>query len=362
MKNCHGGNVHAVARELRTSVGAILDFSASINPLGPAPGVRRAIARGFPLLAHYPDPACWTLREVLAARWKLSPEHVVVGNGSTELIHLLPRALAIQRALIIGPTFSEYARAVVRSGGQTTTLSAKRSEDYRPPLEKAVALIRSGRKGRRPIDAIFFCHPNSPTGQACGVTEALTLVREADRVGIWTILDESFVEYCEERSLLYALTLYSHLIILRSFTKFYALPGLRLGYLAASERVTCLVRELQPPWSVNALAQEAAKAAFRDQRHSRQSLLAMERERARFTIQLGSVPGLTLFPSQANFLLLELPRSHQANQVTATLRRKGVLIRDCSSTPGLNRHTIRIAVRKRRDNERLVAVLRDLLN
>lgn len=359
--NGHGGNVHAAARELRRPVEHILDFSASINPLGPSPQALRAIAKGCALLSHYPDPDCWTLRQSLASRWKLSPEQIVVGNGSTELIHLLPRALAIKQVLIIGPTFSEYAQAVARAGGRTSLLLAKRSEGYRPPLERAIQLVRSTRKSRKPIDAIFLCHPNSPTGQACEVAEVLTLVREADRAGIWTILDETFIEYCEGRSLLSLLSTYSRLVVLRSFTKFYALPGLRIGYLAGSERTVSLVRKLQPPWSVNALAQVAAEASFNDRRHARRSLLYMEQERDRLMRRLGSVPGLTPFPSQANFLLVELPGSHQAGSITMALRRQGLLIRDCSSVPGLNHRTVRVAVRTRRENDRLVATLKGLL-
>ncbi len=359
--NGHGGNVHAAARELRRPVSRILDFSASINPLGPSPQALRAIAKGHALLSHYPDPDCWTLRQSLASRWKLPPEQIVVGNGSTELIHWLPRSLAIKQALIVGPTFSEYAQAVARAGGRTTMLLAKRTEGYRPPLERAIQLVKSSRNGRESIDAIFLCHPNSPTGQACEVAEVLTLVREAERAGIWTILDETFIEYCEDRSLLSQLSTYSHLVVLRSFTKFYALPGLRIGYLAGSERAASLVRALQPPWSVNALAQVGAEASFNDRRHAQRSLLYMEQERDRLTRRLGSVPGLTLFPSQANFLLVELPGSHEAGSITMALRRQGLLIRDCSSVPGLNQCTVRVAVRTRRENDRLVAALKELV-
>lgn len=359
--NGHGGNVYTAARELRRPVRTLLDFSASINPLGPSPQALRAIAKGFSLLSHYPDPDCRSLRRCLASHWKLPPEQIVVGNGSTELIHLLPRALAFKQALIIGPTFSEYAQGIERAGGRTKLLLAKRSEGYRPPLERAIQLVKSSRSGRESIDAIFLCHPNSPTGQACDEAEACRLVREAERAGIWTILDETFVEYCAERSLLPMLSTYQRLVVLRSFTKFYALPGLRIGYLAASARAAGLVRALQPPWSVNALAQVAAEAAFKDRSHARRSLLYMEKERTRFVKQLRELGGLFVFRSEANFLLVELPKSHQATEITMTLRRQGLLIRDCTHVPGLNHRTVRVAVRTRRENHRLIAALSDLV-
>ena len=359
--NGHGGNVYAAARELRQPVWALLDFSASINPLGPSPRALSAIAGGLPGLAHYPDPDCWALRRALAARWKLPPEQIVVGNGSTELIHLLPRALAIRRALVIGPTFSEYAKAVERAGGRVSLLLAKRSDDFRPPLERARQRLRRGHTGRKTIDAIFLCHPNSPTGQAGDVAEVLRLVRDAEHAGVWVVLDETFIEYCEKRSLLPGFSGSSRLIVLRSFTKFYALPGLRVGYLVAPTRVARLVRACQPPWSVNTLALASAEASLADRGHARRSLAYMERERARLTKRVQGLAGVRVFPSRANFLLIELPPAVRAAVLAQALRRQGILIRDCSAVPGLGRTVVRVAVNTRRANDRLVEALGGLL-
>ena len=113
----HGGNVYAAARELRRPIGSLLDFSASINPLGPSPQVIRALATAAPLIQHYPDPDCVSVKQSIARRWKISPDRLVIGNGSSELIDVIPRALGIRSALIVGPTYGEYARAVVRAGG-----------------------------------------------------------------------------------------------------------------------------------------------------------------------------------------------------------------------------------------------------
>ena len=358
----HGGNVYAASRGLRRPINGILDFSASINPLGPSPKAIQAAIQGLSALSHYPDPECWEIRRVLALRWKLSPEHFVIGNGSTELIDLLPRALAIRRVLILGPTFSEYARAMARVKGRCTNLLAARRDGYRPPLEKAIELVESSRSGRRPIDALVLCHPNSPTGQAGEAADVAKLARSADRLGIWTILDETFAEYCPDRSMLSRCARYGRLIVLRSFTKFYALPGLRIGYMVASKETSRRVLEVQPPWSVNTLAQQAAGAAFSDRRHARRSLAYTRKERERFITRLRLIPGLRVFPSHANFLLLELPRSCRASQLTKVLGRQGLLIRDCSSVPGLNERSIRVAVRKSKENDLLTAALKTQLS
>ncbi len=356
--NGHGGDVYAASRELGRTVKRLIDFSASINPLGPSPKVWQALSKSRAALQHYPDPACWELRGALAARWRCPPEQIVVGNGSMELIHALPSALSIRRLLIVGPTFSEYAAAMSRVGGRVTMLCAERERGYAPPLEKVVARLRHSRTG---FDAVVLCHPNSPTGQACDAEAVMQLARVAQRREVWLIVDETFADYCQERSILPRPSLLSRVVVLRSLTKFYGLPGLRVGYAVAASDVVEKVRTHLPPWSVNAMGQVAALAALNDGGHVARSLAFMSRERARFTSMLARLPGCRVFPACANFLFLELPRRWSAGAITARLRQDGLLIRDCSSVPGANAHSIRVAVRARRENDRLVKALSQLL-
>jgi threonine-phosphate decarboxylase len=354
----HGGNVHEAARETGRSVGQILDFSASINPLGPAPAVRRALRTALEQAVHYPDPDCVALREALAERFHLGAECVAVGNGSTELIHLLPGSLGIRHAAIIGPTFSEYARAVGAAGGRVTMIHASREERYRPPVERAMRLMRAAHG--RP-DTIFLCNPNSPTGQAVSASEVLRLGKLAAQRDIRVIVDETFVEYCGHRSAVRAVPSVPALLILRSFTKFYALPGFRIGYLIGPSKLVDRVRERQPPWSVNTVALCAALAALHDDRHARKSLAYVNRERPHLMAALGAIPGVRVYRSEANFLLLELPARLPAAVAAGALRRRGILVRDCSPVPGLTEHTLRVAVRSRSDNTRLIREIRSLM-
>jgi threonine-phosphate decarboxylase len=341
----------------------LVDFSASINPLGPSRVALKALSDCVPHLIHYPDPDCHALRETLAGQWGLSPNRFVIGNGSSELIQALPRALGIRRAVIVGPTFSEYERAVALSGGSVTSIDAQRAHGYRPLLGEVSQMIMAGRAGgsRKRIDAVFLCNPNSPTGQAVERTALLELAETASKAGVWLVLDETFIEYCERLSLLPRIARFPRLVILRSFTKFYALPGLRIGYASGSEEAVGMLRAQLPPWSVNSLAQAAAVASIRDRRHARASLAFMERERPRLARSLGALSGVTVFPSSANFLLLELPASLSAADCTGKLAGLGMLVRDCSSVPGLNDRTLRVAVRRSRDNRRLITTLRSLL-
>ncbi|HKY73100.1 MAG TPA: threonine-phosphate decarboxylase CobD [Nitrospira sp.] len=357
----HGGNVYAAARELRRPIGSILDFSASINPLGPSRHAVRVLAADSALIHHYPDPDCVGLKRAIQRRWRIPPDCVVVGNGSTELIDIIPRALSFRSALIVGPTYTEYAHAVSRAGGHTSFIMATMEDEYRPPLEQVTRRLSRWPRGRGAIDAVFICHPNSPTGRLAHAPDLHALFVAANRTGTWVVVDESFIDYCQELTCLSELRRYPRLIIIRSFTKFYGLPGLRIGYSVSSPDVAARLRRFQPPWSVNAVAQRAAEAAIADVAHARRCLACIERERAHLTTQLSSLDGLTVIPSSANFLLVELPSSFGSRALTAELRRRALLVRDCSSLAGCTARMIRIAVRRRRDNERLLAALRRIL-
>lgn len=357
----HGGNVYAASRELGREVRRLIDFSASINPLGPSPHVWRAIAQARRLITHYPDPDCWELRHALARCWQRQPEEIVVANGSTELIDVFPRALKIRHLVIVQPTFSEYERSMARAGGRVITVYAKEREQYAQPIEDLCQLLEKRRSESDPIDGVLLCNPNSPTGQACTVKDLLRLADIAQRRKVWLIIDEAFADYCSDRSLLSSAASWSRLVVLRSLTKFYALPGLRVGYAVAKPAAIEAFRRLMPPWSVNVMGQMAALAAMHDSAYVRKSIRFMARERERFGTMLAALPGCSVIPTHANYFFVELPRGWHAREVSAQLRGEGLLIRDCSSVPGANSRSIRLAVRSQDENDCLIQCLARLL-
>lgn len=358
----HGGDIYSAARELNRDPAEILDFSASINPLGPSSHVWKAITASRHLLSHYPDPHCWDLRQALATFWHTDPEQIVVGNGSTELIDVLPRALGMHRLLVVQPTFSEYAAAMKRAGGQTTSLYADRSNQYALPIDRLCRVMETGRHDGRSIDGILVGHPNSPTGQACSADHVARLATVARRHGRWLVIDEAFADYCPERSVLPPASSWPQVVVLRSMTKFYALPGLRVGYAVATPAVIRRLRRQLPPWSISAMGQVAALAALNDAAHARRSLQFMARERERLETMLAALPGCIVMPTYANYFLVELPRGRHARDVTAQMRNEGLLIRDCSSIPGCTTRSIRLAVRSQQENDRLIQALANLLH
>jgi threonine-phosphate decarboxylase len=329
--------------------------------LGISARAARALSRVAALVGHYPDPECVSLKKAIQRRWHVALDRIVVGNGATELIDLIPRALGLRSALILGPTYEEYARAIELAGGRTSMVMARRDEDYRPPVEAIMCRLAAQRRGKMVFDAVFLCHPNNPTGQPCRLPDLRELMDAADRAGIWVVVDESFIEYCERLTCVPYLPRYSRLIVLRSFTKFYGLPGLRVGYSLSSQAVAAHLRRCQPPWTVNALAQRAAEAAITDLRHAQRSCAYVQKERGRLAAQLANIEGIRVIPSTANFLFIELPSSFRSSAITSALRRQGMLIRDCSRWEGCSERMIRVAVRPRRDNACLLAALEKLL-
>lgn len=352
MNQEHGGQSFEFARQQGCRIDEVTDFSASINPLGMSPMAIQAVQETLPSLVHYPDRGCSPLREVLARRHALSIDQILVGNGSTELIHLLPKVLNLERVLIPVPSFSEYEAAATLAGCEIRFLRLRDEDRFMiQPADLIKAIQQSA-------DAVFLCNPNNPTGQLLHQDELLPVVRVASERGVRMIVDEAFIDYAEHASLIRETERYPNLIVLRSFTKFYGMPGLRVGYLVADGEIVASLEKRKPPWSVNHLAQVAAQASLMDETYVEKSRKVIQEERGYLVEALSVIGGITVFHSDASYLLLKLSEdSFQMKVVQNILAREKVLVRNCGSFRGLSRNYIRIAVRSRAENERLVRLL-----
>ena len=310
-------------------------------------------------IQHYPDPEGTVLVQAIAARHGIAPDNVLLGNGTVELIYAIPAALNVRHGLIIGPTFSEYERVLTLAHARVTRVLARSENEYRPPvldvLEKMKPSPSSG-TGKRwsPIDTVFLCNPNSPTGQSVSRNSVYRLLAAVKRQRGCLIVDETFVEFCEEKTVIRRAVSDDSLLVLRSFTKFYGIPGLRIGYAVGTAKRLRAIRNRLPPWSVNTLAQEAALACLQDHRYRKRTLLFFQKERPVFKQTLERIPGIRVYPSSANFFLVELPGPLTSRDVQATLMERGFLVRDCSNYPGLHERMLRFAVRTSHENARLV--------
>ncbi len=358
-RSTHGGNLRAFQKKYQLSNRAILDFSASISPFGLPVGVKEALIQSIDALRSYPDPDCLELRQAIAAHWQIHPDNLIVGNGSTELIHLAARVLSPRRALIPIPTFAEYEDAVHLAGGKCLFLKAARAADFSWSGEGILRRLAQ-------VDLLFLCRPNSPTGYLIPTATLLEIVRACQRQKITVFLDETFLDLVqgpEARSLVGLAAKTPYLMVLRSFTKLYALPGLRLGYLVASKKLVRKMRRVQPPWMVNALAQVAGIEALKERSYAAQTVAGLNQEKKRLLSELSRVPGLVPCPSAANFILCRIASEGiDAQGLSDRLGPKGILIRDCSNYRGLGRRFVRIAVRNQEENERLISSLREVLH
>lgn len=322
--------------------GTVLDFSASINPLGPPRSVLRALRRELPAIARYPDPACRDLVQRLAEQHRVEPDQVVVGNGSNELIHAVARTFRPRRVAIAEPTYTEYLRASQLVGADVDHWLAAGEYFDLDPFDPEGA------------DLVWLCNPNNPTGRLWP-TGALLPWIEGHRHTLF-VVDEAFLSFRvdeAEHSAIPLLERVPNLVVVRSLTKVYALPGLRLGYAVASPARAAHVREQLAPWSVNALAQIAGRAALEDDGFLRQTRAWLPAERETLARWLnGLACDLEVTPSGACFLLLRL-RGVTSAWLTRALLRRGIAVRDASNFVGLDDHYVRVAVRLPEENRRL---------
>ena len=340
-----------------------LDFSASVSPLGPPDGVAEAMASVD--LAAYPDPHCLALTEAIAAHHGqdgVAVENVIVGNGSTEVIHLLTRAYiglppsgCSASALLLTPTYGEYHGAVRISGGEVHTLTATRADGgFAWDIAAAIAEINT----RRPA-LVFVCNPNNPTGAMLASQELHRLANAAESVGSLLVVDEAYINLAErhaEADVVALAARHRSIIALRSMTKDYALTALRLGYAVASPPVIARLAALQPDWSVNGLAQAAGVVALADVEY-------LPRARAAVAASLRCVVdgletlGIRCYPAAANFVLAQVG---DAGDLRDRLARRGLFVRDCASF-GLP-DCIRIGLRPVEDCRRLTDAIAEVRN
>ena len=326
----------------------VLDFSASINPLGPS--LRAVEASQKVNLSAYPDPDCVELRKAIGTELGLGPSRVLIGNGSTELIHLFAMSFLRQSSIaaIFTPTFGEYEAACRLQGVTPVALSP--SNGFHWDVQAAVDFITEACPS-----VVFLCNPNNPTGVYLGEREVKRIALALRGIGL-LVLDEAYVSFVEDRWDSLNLLTMPNVVLLRSMTKDYALTGLRLGYMLASGNVIERVRRFQYSWSVNAPAQAAGIAALSDPGHVEKGREAVYAGK-RFLWDAFFSLGLECRPSAANFLLI---RVGQATDLRLNLlQRYKICVRDCTSF-GLPEY-IRVGIRCMEDNRKLVEALRQFL-
>lgn len=348
----HGGNIWEAARRTGRPALEWLDFSASINPLGMPPWVRTAVLNAVETVCHYPDPDCDELRVAAGNRYGLDPGSIHFGNGAAELIHLLVAALLPPAGLVLAPTFSRYAAAMRLSGIPVTELPAWPAPPDAGALAKWMAGAPEG-------SVVFLCNPNNPTGHLLPA-ELLEAALTQNRV--WVVVDEAFLDFVPgASSLLPRVPSHSRLIVLRSLTKLYAFPGLRIGWLAGPTGLVNRLCRLQVPWSVSAPATAAGLAALTGPDYAAATQAAVVAARDHTLKSLAALtPWLEPQATDCNYLLVRL-QGVCGYELQERLLARGLLIRTCAGFTGLGDQYIRLAVRPPQEVDRLAKALMEVI-
>ena len=357
----HGGNIKHTIRQLPCSAGkrkgsnGILDFSASINPLGYPENVRKIIWKNFDDILHYPDIDCSSLRKCITQKIRHSEDEIIVGNGSTELFYLIPRAIKPAKGIIFQPTFSEFAEALKCSHAEVFHTMLMVEEDF-------CFTYREDHFDDKKAEMVFLCNPNNPTGQLVEKTVIVNMARQ--HPDIIFVVDEAFMDFVdtpERYSVINDAGTVRNLIVVRSLTKFYGFPGLRIGYLVAHVDLVKKMTEYKEPWSVNTLAQYAARVAIEDEEFISRSREFMLQERLYLFNELANIHGLLPYKPTVNYIFIKINRVGMTSPLLRErLLEYGIAIRDCSNFMGLNDKYFRVAVRTRDENMRLIAALKNI--
>ncbi len=351
----HGGNWREAAKKYGLSPNNILDFSANINPWTSSLGVEEIVKDNLKDIYHYPDPQCTHLIKQISQYLGVDRENILAGNGSTELIYLAARAILPRRALIFAPTFSEYERALKASGGEPKFLFLKESQGFSVNIQRIIDETKD-------VEALFICNPNNPTGTFFPKDELLQVLKITEERKIGFILDESYLDFkYPGETLVREAQKSDHLLVLRSFTKFFAIAGLRLGYGVAGRYLIEKMAGLKEPWTVNCLAQAAGIYLLRNEEKIKKIREVVNKESEFLFGELSRIAGLKPYPPEANFILVKIETGFSSSKLQEDLARRGILIRDCSNFAGLKDKFFRVAVRKREENLRLIDSLREAI-
>jgi threonine-phosphate decarboxylase len=339
----HGGNTFAYQN-------VKLDFSVNLNPLGLQPEIIAALRAHAADFDAYPDTECRQLRAALAQFENVSENMLVFGNGAADLIVRICMALRPRKALVTAPTFSEYEKAVLESGGQIARFPLKEINGFQITSDFATAITPD-------TDIVFLCNPNNPTGRLAEEGTIASVAIACQACGAILVVDECFIEFTDGVSCKSLLERFDNLILLKAFTKIYSVAGLRLGYtICTNQAINQKISAWGQSWSISTPAQVAGLAALQIRDHLTKTKTFVRRERAWMFRQLARLP-IRVYPSDSNFLLF---KSKQHTLWESALNH-GILLRACANFYGLDNHYYRIGLKQRKENEELISVLTNIL-
>lgn len=352
----HGSDLEKIEEIYGIDKDEIVSFSANVNPLGVSPRLREALANQIDAITTYPDREYTSLRKCIANYCGTEYENVIVGNGSTELISLFIQIEHPRKALVIGPTYSEYEREIALGGGTTLYYPLQEKNNFRLNVCDFLAHLNES------IDLLVICNPNNPTSSSITRKDMRHILDACKQHDIYVMVDETYVEFADNMDEISAVPLtnyYNNIIILRGTSKFFAAPGLRLGYAITGNRD--LIKEINTkknPWTINSLAVVAGETMFSDTTYIEETKALISSERARIYDALKNHPAFKVYEPSGNFILVQILKENLTSQdlFDCAIREK-MMIRDCSTFPFLDNKYIRFCLMNPCDNDKLLSCL-----
>lgn len=356
----HGSDLEKIEEYYKIPKEEIVSFGANVNPLGLSPAVKERLANNLDIISTYPDRNYKELKKAISNYSNVSPKHIVVGNGSTELISLLISQRKPKRALLLGPTYSEYARELSLVGGSMSYYNLKEELNFKLDIEDFLTAITDD------TDLVIICNPNNPTSSALTCTELEEIIYECEKRNIFVMIDETYVEFAPSMASITAVPLverYDNFMVIRGVSKFFAAPGLRFGYgITSNEAFLTSLLEHQNPWSLNSIGAYAGELMLSDKDYIQKTrdLICTERDRMMHALSLMS--GAKVYDAYANFILVKILKGGITSfDVFEACIREKMMIRDCASFESLDGEYIRFCIMNPADNTKLINTLKKIL-
>lgn len=356
----HGSDIERVCAHYGLDQNKIINFSGNVNPLGLAPKIEEELSKHIHLIASYPDRDYNQLRTTLGSYIGVKKEDIIVGNGSTELISLFIKVIEPSSALIIGPTYSEYEREVFINGGRAKYYPLPDEQEFR--LD--VADLKTHLDGS--VDLLVICNPNNPTSSVIDHRALRQILDHCLEMAIDVLIDETYVEFAQDVDNVSAASLtpfYSNLFIIRGVSKFFAAPGLRLGYgVSGNKSLLHQINSLKNPWTINSLAAYAGELMVMDTAYIDRTRKLIDDERNRLTQIMNSWGTVKVYPAHGNFILIKILGETTSHEVFESLIRQHLMIRDAASFPFLSDKHLRFCILCPEDNDLLMKAMKDAID
>ncbi len=355
----HGSDLEKIAQVYGIKKEDIISFSANVNPLGVSYRLRETLTSHIDAITTYPDREYTSLRKCIGDYVHTDYRNIIVGNGSTELISLFIQIAHPRKALIVGPTYSEYEREVSMGGGRSHYFSLTEAGEFELDTASLTEELSHD------VDLLILCNPNNPTSSVIKRGQMREILDYCKRKSITVLVDETYVEFTEDPEEVTAVPLpefYNNIIILRGISKFFAAPGLRLGYaVCGNHDLRKEIDQKKNPWSINSLAAIAGEIMFQDEEYISETRQLISTQRRLVCQKLDADDNYKTFHAHANFVLVKILNDHITSEdVFDAAIRHNLMVRDCSTFPFLNNKYFRMCFMLPEQNERLLKVLTEL--